>query len=698
VSKGGDEVKKKSRALGARHFIIPCIGLTLGGCALVGNNDRSVDDPGSAAWQEARYQRAKATFSLGNYGLSLEAFRDVLRYAPHSNKSLNSTKSLNGLAASYDMLGRHDLAQRYYKEALLLEPKSVDTLNNQGYSYILAGKFDKARQSLLKAAQYDEKNSKVLANLKLLNHREVAAKALRVDSEPPFVDKAENPPSPEKKKMWVERVSESVQVLVTRPFSALARWAQANNIAPRWLHNPKAVLRDSDVPPRVLSVSARDISSKAITVDLDRTSNITQLPPVVAAPRPIVSPPQFLERSSAPVEVSGLTLKKVSGTALSSGGASAMNLNKRPIEVSAERGSKTKAKLAKPSREVNLKVAPRFSDSRPEILGLPSTQAASLSRPLEKVSGAALSSARPSANNEIEKPLEVSVVRGDKMTAKLAKPSREVNLKVAPRFSDSRPEILGVPSTQAASLSRPLKKVSGAGLSSARLPVNNKIEKPLEVSVVRGDKTTVKLAKPSRDVVLRVRNSDHHSGRSESVIESSAKAVKRDDKDLKASEILKLSNRPEVAAKLLQVDSAPRVVGKGEYNSPIKEKNTWVERASQGVQVFVTRTYSALVQWAQEIQIVPRRHQNPKVVSRNPHAFTPVSSLGSGGAGSTPETVQLSKPNELTSVVPVPSSIAAPAEILEFPSDKTEDSNVALKKVSDISMTPNKRLLIQASP
>jgi tetratricopeptide (TPR) repeat protein len=598
--------------------------LTLGGCALVGNNDRSVDDPGSAAWQEARYQRAKATFSLGNYGLSLEAFRDVLRYAPHSNKSLNSTKSLNGLAASYDMLGRHDLAQRYYKEALLLEPKSVDTLNNQGYSYILAGKFDKARQSLLKAAQYDEKNSKVLANLKLLNHREVAAKALRVDSEPPFVDKAENPPSPEKKKMWVERVSESVQVLVTRPFSALARWAEANNIAPRWLHNPKAVLRDSHVPPRVLSVSARDISYKAITVDLDRTSNITQLPPVVAAPRPIVSPPQFLERSSAPVEVSGLTLKKVSGTALSSGGASAMNLNKRPIEVSAERGSKTKAKLAKPSREVNLKVAPRFSDSRPEILG--------------------------------------------------------------------------VPSTQAASLSRPLKKVSGAGLSSARLPVNNKIEKPLEVSVVRGDKTTVKLAKPSRDVVLRVRNSDHHSGRSESVIESSAKAVKRDDKDLKASEILKLSNRPEVAAKLLQVDSAPRVVGKGEYNSPIKEKNTWVERASQGVQVFVTRTYSALVQWAQEIQIVPRRHQNPKVVSRNPHAFTPVSSLGSGGAGSTPETVQLSMPNELTSVVPVPSSIAAPAEILEFPSDKTEDSNVALKKVSDISMTPNKRLLVQASP
>src|SRR3546814_2229904 len=47
--------------------------------------------------------------------------------------------ALNGLAAAYDRLRRFDLAERYYRQALAIEPAASHTLNNYAYSHLLRG-------------------------------------------------------------------------------------------------------------------------------------------------------------------------------------------------------------------------------------------------------------------------------------------------------------------------------------------------------------------------------------------------------------------------------------------------------------------------------------------------------------------------------------------------------------------------------
>ena len=60
---------------------------------------------------EGRMQAAN-----GNFGLAIDAFRRAIRQLPQS------IEAYDGLAASYDHLGRFDLAQRYYEEALAFAP------------------------------------------------------------------------------------------------------------------------------------------------------------------------------------------------------------------------------------------------------------------------------------------------------------------------------------------------------------------------------------------------------------------------------------------------------------------------------------------------------------------------------------------------------------------------------------------------
>lgn len=341
-------MKQKFRARTVRGFIIPCIGVALGGCALVGSTTEAVDETGSEAWQEARYQRGKLLLSLGNYGLSIEAFRDVIRHAP------NSVRSLNGIAAAYDMLGRYDLAQRYYKEALLIEPKSVETLNNQGYSYILAGRFDKARQSLSKAAEVEGKNSNVLANLKFLNRREALAKTSINDAARRAVAEEKTKAPNIKSNMWVERASQGVQVLITRPDSAMVAWARSNQIKPRWLHNEKNSAQASYSSPAILSLAPRGAGSLAFAPV--PTLKPDELPPVISAPSSIVSGPQILTSSSGNAKIHKYSLKSVSGSVLSSASVPAKHAMKPPINLTIKRSPITALQPKRPTPDLESKV------------------------------------------------------------------------------------------------------------------------------------------------------------------------------------------------------------------------------------------------------------------------------------------------------------------------------------------------------
>jgi tetratricopeptide (TPR) repeat protein len=81
----------------------------------------------------------------GNYGLAEQHYRRAVE-ATHQNGA-----AWIGLAASYDRLGRFDLADLAYRHAIRLEGENYIILNNRGYSYLLRGDICRARRLLERA-------------------------------------------------------------------------------------------------------------------------------------------------------------------------------------------------------------------------------------------------------------------------------------------------------------------------------------------------------------------------------------------------------------------------------------------------------------------------------------------------------------------------------------------------------------------
>ena len=72
-------------------------------------------------------------FNRGSFGLAAQYFEDAVTKAP------KDATAWIGLAASYDRIGRFDIADRAYKRAIRLVGETTAILNNQGYSYMLRG-------------------------------------------------------------------------------------------------------------------------------------------------------------------------------------------------------------------------------------------------------------------------------------------------------------------------------------------------------------------------------------------------------------------------------------------------------------------------------------------------------------------------------------------------------------------------------
>jgi len=102
-------------------------------------------------------------FNRGHFGIAAQYFEDAVTKAP------DDATAWVGLAASYDRIGRFDLSDRAYRQAIKLEGETMAILNNQGYSYMLRGRLAEARRKLLKAYEREPNNPTVLNNLKLLN-------------------------------------------------------------------------------------------------------------------------------------------------------------------------------------------------------------------------------------------------------------------------------------------------------------------------------------------------------------------------------------------------------------------------------------------------------------------------------------------------------------------------------------------------
>jgi Flp pilus assembly protein TadD len=105
-------------------------------------------------------------FDRGDFGTAEHYFRDAVEKAP------KDASAWIGLAASDDRLGRFDLADMAYSQAVHLAGETTALLNNRGYSYMLRGNFPAARRDLMKAYAREPGNPIVVNNLKLLDGSE----------------------------------------------------------------------------------------------------------------------------------------------------------------------------------------------------------------------------------------------------------------------------------------------------------------------------------------------------------------------------------------------------------------------------------------------------------------------------------------------------------------------------------------------
>src|ERR1700722_9493711 len=115
----------------------------------------------------------KENFREGNYGLAERYFRKAVESGP------KDAEAWLGLAASYDRLRRFELADRAYAEVIKIAGPTPAILNNQGYSYMLRGQFNRAREILMTARAKDPGNPYIQNNLALLDESVRARKAVR---------------------------------------------------------------------------------------------------------------------------------------------------------------------------------------------------------------------------------------------------------------------------------------------------------------------------------------------------------------------------------------------------------------------------------------------------------------------------------------------------------------------------------------
>lgn len=118
-------------------------------------------------------QLGKKYFRSNNFALAEKSFQSAAEHHP------NDAEAWIGLAASYDRLRRFDLADRAYGQVERLIGPTVEVLNDEGFSYMLRGDYQRAHKRLIEAQAKDPANPYVEANLRLLNDANQDRKAVQ---------------------------------------------------------------------------------------------------------------------------------------------------------------------------------------------------------------------------------------------------------------------------------------------------------------------------------------------------------------------------------------------------------------------------------------------------------------------------------------------------------------------------------------
>lgn len=155
----------------ARLIVVTTLALLAAGCNQPGLTPSPIPNPVTGQNPgDVKYYPSDQPVKLGiqrfydgNFGVAQRYFQDAAEKAPED------VGAWIGLAASYDRLGRFDLADRAYAAAAKLEGDTPRLLNNEGYSYMLRGDLKAAGAKFQQALRLDPSNQTTLNNIKLLN-------------------------------------------------------------------------------------------------------------------------------------------------------------------------------------------------------------------------------------------------------------------------------------------------------------------------------------------------------------------------------------------------------------------------------------------------------------------------------------------------------------------------------------------------
>lgn len=180
-----------------------------------------------------------ALVERGQYGLAIAAYRRVLRIDPANSPARE------GLAIAYEMLGRADLADRYYQEALALAPH-----NPRIYQNFVA---------FLRAQRRDAEAAQLMADMRIaLPDAEVAS----APEPPPRVEAAPVEVAATEPDVRLIRQSDHATLVVTMPRQAAPSTVTSAPVAPA----PATGLR----PLRVVNAVGRHGIARQTAVLLTR--------------------------------------------------------------------------------------------------------------------------------------------------------------------------------------------------------------------------------------------------------------------------------------------------------------------------------------------------------------------------------------------------------------------------------------------
>ena len=114
---------------------------------------------------------ARSHFRNNDFGYSAAYYKRVVEVSP------KTAEGYIGLSASYDRLGRFDLADRVYAGLYELSGGTAQYYNNVGYSYMLRGNLAGALTNFRKALKLDPGNLVVANNLQILANVTAEARA-----------------------------------------------------------------------------------------------------------------------------------------------------------------------------------------------------------------------------------------------------------------------------------------------------------------------------------------------------------------------------------------------------------------------------------------------------------------------------------------------------------------------------------------